>query len=396
MRYFMILLSKTGIILPLLLIIGLYSCSEKKKQAPPLLDIPVVEVIQKDVPIYQDFVGQVYGQYDIPIRARVAGFLDEIHFDQGTWVKKGQLLYTVDPQPLEAKLAGELSNLAEAKTALAKAESDLGRIRPLAKINAVSKSDLDASQAQYDAAVANVKAVESSVEIARINLSYCWIKSPIDGLIGKTEAKVGEFVGQDPNPVILNMVSTIDTVHVEFFLVESDYLGLARRFVESERQKKDADYIEDEERKDGQLQLILSDGTTFEHKGRVKFVDREVNPETGSLLIQTVFPNPEELLRPGQYAKVRAKMNELKGALMVPQRCIMELQGTHSVYIVNDSNIVHNRQVETGPKYEDYWVINKGLEPNEKVVIDGLQKVQTGMPIKPKVTVFKNEAKPNQ
>jgi len=265
------------------------------------------------VPIYQDFVGQVYGQYDIPIRARVSGFLDAIHFDEGRWVKKGQLLYTVDPDPLEAEVAVEMSNLAEAKTELAKAESDLGRIKPLAKINAVSKSDLDAAQAQYDAAVANVQAVESSVRIANINLSYSWIKSPITGLIGKTEAKVGEFVGQDPNPVILNTVSTIDTVHVEFYLVESDYLGIARNFIASVKEEKDANYIKEENKK-GQLKLILSDGSTFKYEGKVKFVDREVNPETGSLLIQTSFPNPDELLRPGQYAKVRARMSVIKNS----------------------------------------------------------------------------------
>ena len=188
----------------------------------------------------------------------------------------------------------------------------MGRIVPLAKINAVSKSDLDATQAQYNAAKANVKAVESSVRIANINLSYCWIKSPISGLIGKTQAKVGEFVGQDPNPVILNTVSTIDTVHVEFYLVEADYLGLARKFIESSRQKEDADYIEREATRDSELTLILSDGSIFNHKGHVNFIDRQVNPETGSLLIQTSFPNPDQLLRPGQYAKVRAKMDVLK------------------------------------------------------------------------------------
>lgn len=383
-----------GKVVLLILVISIVTaCSDKTPKAPPTFEIPVVKVIQKDVPIYQDFVGQVYGQNDIPIRARVSGFLDAIHFDQGTYVKKGQLLYTVDPQPLEAELAGQLSRLAGANTQLAKAESDLGRIKPLAKINAVSKSDLDAAQAQYDAALANVKAVESSVRIARINLGYCNIKSPIRGLIGQTMAKVGEFVGQDPNPVILNTVSTIDTVHVEFFLVESDYLGLAQRFIESEKQKKDADYIE-EETKDGELSLILSDGTEFPYKGKVNFVDREVDPETGSLMIQTVFPNPNELLRPGQYAKVRAKMDILKNALLVPQRCIMELQGTHSVFVVSDSNKVENRQVVTGMKYEDYWIIKSGLKPQENVVIDALQKVSPGMVIKPKITTFKNKANP--
>lgn len=380
---------KLSIVVAILLIA--ISCGDKKQQAYAPLEIPVVKVIQKDIPIYQDFIGQVYGQYDIPIRARVSGFLDAIHFQEGYWVKKGQLLYTIDPQPFEANLAGEMSRLAEAKTELAKAESDLGRIVPLAKINAVSKSDLDATQAQYNAAKANVKAVESSVRLANINLSYCWIKSPIAGLIGKTQAKVGEFVGQDPNPVILNTVSTIDTVHVEFYLVEADYLGLARKFIESSRQKEDADYIEREATRDSELTLILSDGSIFKHKGHVNFIDRQVNPETGSLLIQTSFPNPDQLLRPGQYAKVRAKMDVLKDAIMIPQRCVMELQGTHSVYVVNDSNMVKSQQVITGSKYKDYWIINKGLKANDKVVINALQKVGPGMPVIPKITEFENK-----
>ncbi len=380
----------------IILSLGIHSCKNDKNKTPYIPEIPVIEVIQQDVPIYQDFIGQIYGKYDIPIRARVTGFLDKIHFNEGSYVKKGQLLYTIDPKPFEAALAGQLSNLAEANTQLAKAESDLGRIVPLSKINAVSKSDLDAAQAQYDAAKANVEAVQSSVDIARIDLSYCNIKSPIKGLIGKTMAKVGEFVGQNPNPVILNTVSTIDTIHVEIYLVESDYLGLARRFVESERQKQQVDYIDEEARKERNLELILSDGSVFEYKGRVKFVDREVNPETGSLLIQTEFPNPNELLRPGQYAKVRARMNTIKNGLLVPQKCIMELQGTHSIFVVNDSNVVQSRQITTGPKYQGYWVVEKGLQPNEKVIFDGIQKVQPGMTIRPKETKFKNVAEQNQ
>jgi len=380
-----ILLRNYSAFVLVLLIIS--SCGSKKQAERQPLQIPVVESMQQDVPIYQDFIGQIYGQFDIPIRARVSGFLDAIHFTEGRWVKKGQLLYTVDPQPLQAKVAGEMSTLAEAKTQLAKAQSDLNRIEPLAKINAVSKSDLDAAQAEYDAAVSYVQAVDASVRLANINLGYCWIKSPIYGLIGKTAAKVGEYVGQDPNPVILNVVSTIDTVHVEFFLVESDYLGLAREFIESERQKQDANYIR-EENKEGKLKLILSDGSTFKYNGKINFVDRQINPETGSLLIQATFPNPDYLLRPGQYAKVRAKMEVVKNAIVIPQRCVMELQGTHSVYVVSDSNKVETRQITTGLKFDDYWIITKGLKANEKVVIDALQKVKSGMIVAAKDTTF--------
>ena len=299
------------------LVVG--SCSQKQAEAPPLQDIPVVKVMQQDVPIYSEFVGQVYGYSDIPIRARVAGFLTGIHFDEGTKVNKGQLLYTVDPEPLQAQVATQESLLAEAKTELAKAKSDLNRIKPLAEINAVSQSDLDAAQAKYDAAISLVDARQSNLNFANINLSYCWIKSPISGIIGKTNAKVGEFVGQAPNPVILNTVSTIDSVHVEFYLTEADYIRLAREFAA----KNESGNPE----KKRTLNLILADGSKFNHNGYVNFINRQVDAQTGSLLVQATFPNTEGLLKPGQYAKVVVKMKDVKDALLVPQRCVMETQG---------------------------------------------------------------------
>jgi len=273
----------------IILILAIASCAEQEKQATAPPKIPVVEVIQKDVPIYRQFVGQVYGNADIPIRARVAGFLEGIHFDEGLKVKKGQLLYNIDPSEFQSKVATQESYLAEAKTGLAKSKSDLDRIKPLAEINAVSKSDLDAAQANYDAALAYVDAMESNLKFANISLSYCWIKSPIDGTIGKTKARIGEFVGQDPNPVILNTVSTVDTVRVEFYLAEAEYIRLARDF--KNYRVAEGDEVE----RESNIGLILADGTTFKHKGRVDFVNREVDPQTGSLLVQTNFPNPEKL-----------------------------------------------------------------------------------------------------
>ena len=373
--------------IPIIVLLIASSCSNKDvKQRVPV--IPVVEVLQQDVPIYEDFIGQVYGQKDIPIRARVSGFLDGLYFKEGTWVQENELLYLVDQSSFLAEVAQAKSNLAGAETQLAKAQSDLGRIKPLAKINAVSQSDLDATQAEYDAAIANVQANKSSVEIANINLSYCKIHSPIRGLIGKTQAKVGEYVGQSPNPVILNTVSIIDTVHVEFYLTESDYLGLARHFIENERKKIDHIYLNNADRARN-LSLILSDGTTFAYKGSVNFIDREINATTGSLMIQTKFANPDYLLRPGQFAKVRAKMHEIENALLVPQRCIIELQGTHSLFVVSDSSTIENKQVKVGPKYGEYWIIEEGIKAGDKVVIDALQKVKSGMKITPKVTEFK-------
>ena len=365
------------------------SCSKKQVKAPSPPEIPVVKVLQKDVPIYKDFVGQVYGHSDIPIRARVTGFLTGIYFKEGFGVNKGQLLYTIDPEPFKAKVSVQESHLAEARTEMARAKNELARIKPLAEINAVSKSDLDAAQAEYDAAVSYVKAMESNLKYAKIDLSYCWIKSPIDGVIGKTKARVGEFVGQNPNPVILNTVSTIDTVRVEFFLPEADYIRLAREY----KELRDFDPEIAREEQHRTLRLILADGSTFKYKGYVNFINRQVDPQTGSLLVQTTFPNPDFLLKPGQYAKVVVKMKEAKGALLIPQRCIMELQGQHSVYVVNADSAVENRQIVTGERIGDLQIVKKGLEPGEMVVIDAIQKVGTGMKVVPEVTEFESKSK---
>jgi membrane fusion protein (multidrug efflux system) len=365
----------------------LLSCNQKEKKTPPPPEIPVIEVIQKDVPIYKQFVGQVYGFSDIPIRARVSGFLEGISFDEGMPVKKGQLLYRIDPSEYEAKVSTQESHLAEARTGLAKAKSDLDRIQPLAEINAVSKSDLDAAVANYNAAQAYVDAQKANVRFAKINMSYCWIKSPINGLIGKTKARVGEFVGKDPNPVILNTVSTIDTVRVEFFLAEAQYIRFAREY----KRLREIDKMK-EARREPNLGLILADGSNFKYKGEVTFINREVDPETGSLLIQASFPNPDNLLKPGQYAKVVVKMEVIEDALLIPQRCVMELQGQFSVYVVDSENIVKAIQINAGETIGDMLVVNEGLKAGDKVVIDALQKVGSGMKVNPKPTVFESQS----
>ncbi len=361
------------------------SCAEKKQGPPPTPEIPVVEVIQKDVPIYRQYVGQVYGNSDIPIRARVAGFLEGIHFDEGLKVKKGQLLYSIDPSEYQSKVATQESYLAEAKTSLAKTKSDLDRIEPLAKINAVSKSDLDAARANFDASLAYVDAMESNLRFAEINLGYCWIKSPLDGVIGKTKARIGEFVGQDPNPVILNTVSTVDTVRVEFHLAEAQYIRLAREYGNSTKAEEDITAAVPN------IGLILADGSTFKYKGKIDFINREVDSQTGSLLVQTSFPNPDKLLKPGQYAKVVVKVENAKGGLLIPQRCVMELQGQYSVYIVNAENKVESRQIVAGESVGDMLIVKEGLQAGEKIVIDALQKVSSGLVVKPQVTVFESK-----
>jgi membrane fusion protein (multidrug efflux system) len=357
----------------------LISCGGESEEvlAPP--EVVVVTTQTEKVPIYQEFVGQIYGQKDIRIPARVEGFLEGIYFKQGSVVKKGQLLYTIDPQPFEAKVAAQMSKLAEAKTMLAKAQSDLNRIRPLAKINAVSQSELDAAVAQFEAAQAGVKAAEANLRAARIQLSYTRIKAPITGIIGKTQAKVGDFVGRSPNPVVLNTISKIDTILVDFFLNESQYLKLARAYLKNTNQ--DLEKVREAETRN--LELILADGSVHPYKGGIMFVDRNIDPSTGAILVEAYFPNPRKLLRPGQYAKVRAEVDVVENGILIPQRAVSEFQGIYRVFVVNDSNVVQLREVKTGPTVKDKWLVLEGLKPGERVVVEGIQMLKPGMTVKP-------------
>jgi membrane fusion protein (multidrug efflux system) len=368
------------LILPCILFLLFFSCSkkeEKQAQAPPP-QVIVVVTQAKDVPIYQDFVGQIYGFKDIAIRARVEGFLEGIHFEEGSRIEKGALLYTLESQPFEAEVAAKMSRVAEANTMLAKAKSDLDRIEPLAKEKAVSESDLDSAVAQYEASIESVKAAEANLRASNIQLGYTKIYSPISGIIGKTKAKVGDFVGRSPNPVILNTISRIDTVLVEFFITETQYLQLARQYsskVESAARKP---------RKES-LELILADGSLYDHKGKSEFVDRNVDPTTGAILVQASFPNPKELLRPGQFAKIKALVDVVKGGILIPQRCVVELQGLYSVYVVGDDDKVQTRSVKVGPKIKQFWLITEGLKPAEHIVYEGLQRLKDGIVVKPTV-----------
>ena len=355
------------------------ACSEKQPAeapAPPPPEISVVETRAEDVPIYLEFVGQTGGLKDIAIRARVEGFLEGIHFQEGAGVKRGDLLYTLESQPFEEKVAARQSAVAEAETMLAYANRDLDRIRPLAEINAVSKSDLDAAIATQEAAAASKEAAEAQLRAAKIQLGYTKILSPIDGIIGKTKAKVGDFVGREPNPVILNTVSQVDTILVNFYITETQYLTIARFL---------ADAMAEERKGQNNLELILVDGSVYDHKGKPDFVDREVDSTTGAMLVQASFPNPEKLLRPGQFTRVRARSHIVKDGILIPQRCVMELQGLHNVYVVGEENKVETREIKVGPKVGSNWLITEGLKEGEKVIYEGLQKVRDGATVNPSV-----------
>jgi len=361
----------------------LFSCKEQQAPSKPPPTVQVVSVMEDTVRIEKDFVGQVYGIKDIPIRARVEGFLENIHFQEGVKVKKGQLLYSIDPQPFQAALTAAQSQLAEAKVGRVRASNDLDRVVPLADMKAVSERDRDASIAEKDASEEIVNAAQANVEIQEIQLSYTKIKSPIDGLIGKTQAKEGEFVGRSPNPVILNTVSKIDSVRVEFFITENDYLQLAKKLRANQASGKTRDPLK--------LKLILSDGTIFEQTGKVDFINREVDAGTGALLIQASFPNPDGLIRPGQFARVRAVVEEMNNGMLVPQRAVSEFQGRFSVMAITDSNTVSQKPVEILGTYRDYYIIEKGVNPGESIIFEGLQKAKEGQKVDPKVVEFKSQ-----
>jgi len=312
----------------------------------------------------------------------VEGFLEGLHFKEGSRVKKGDPLYTLESQPFEEKVATRMSNVAEVKTRLAKAKGDLDRIRPLAEINAVSKSDLDAAQATYDASLSSLEAAKAQLRASEIELGYTKISSPIHGIIGKTQAKVGDFVGKDPSTVILNTVSQVDTILVTFFITETQYLNFTRH-----RAKMDSKQQDDGEAK---FELILIDGSLYEHKGKLDFVDREIDTTTGAMLVQASFPNPEKLLRPGQFTRVRIKMRVVKDAILIPQRSVMEIQGLHNVFVVDSNNKIVTREIEVGPKLGSFWMIKQGLKPGERVVYEGLQKVRDGVTVRATIADVKS------
>lgn len=357
----------------------IFSC-EKKTDTVIIQNLKAIEVAQETIPLYKDFVGQVYGKADIPIRARVDGFIEKIHFNEGLRVTKGQLLYSIDDYPFKLEVTREQSRLSEARIVLVNASNDLERVQPLAELNAVSKRDLDAAIARKEAAEESLKAAEASLSLAKVNLGYANIYSPITGIIGKTKAKVGEYVGRSPNPVILNTVSQIDSIIVEFFLSERDYLTLAREVIESTS--------ENVKKADLPFDLYLADGQLFPYKGKFRFIDREVDPTTGSILIQSIFPNPEGLIRPGQFAKVRSMVNVVQNALVIPQRCAFEVQGFFNVYVVDSESQVVQKQVEIFDSFEDKFIIKSGLEKGEKVLIDGLMTVRPGQKVNAEIIQF--------
>jgi membrane fusion protein (multidrug efflux system) len=348
-------------------------CGKKEAPAGAPPEVYVADVVQKDVPIYMELVGQTRGSQDVEIRARVEGYLNRVAFTEGSYVRRGALLYEIDPLPLEAALANAKAQLATAQARLEKTNNDVTRLTPLAKQQAVSQQELDNALSAQDAARAQVDANNAAVDMATLNLGYTRILAPLDGLVGTTQIKAGNLVGRGES-TLLTTVSQTNPVLFRAGISEAEYLRLAKEIVEKGRRTGPQ----------AEIELILADGTVHPQKGRVDAIERAVDPTTGTLAVQFTFPNPDRVVRPGQYGRARFVVETKPGALLVPQRAVVELQNLYSLAVVGAGNKVEFRNVKVGPRVDSLWVIEEGLKPGEKVIVEGLQKARDGAVVSPK------------
>jgi membrane fusion protein (multidrug efflux system) len=354
-------------------------CGGKKEAAPAAAQVPevvVADVVQKDVDIGGELTATLRGYEDVEIRARVEGYLKAVEYREGTEVKKGQPLFTIDDQPYRAKLAEAKGTLARAQSALAKAQADVKRFRPLAEQRAVSQAELDNAVSAAESAKAQVDAEKAAVEKATLDLGYCKLTSPIDGLAGQAQRKVGDLVGKG-EPTLLTTISSLDPIRVSVQLPEALYLKYGTKLPSGV-----ADLPAKPTPDRPGAELVLSDGSTYPERGYIVLVDRAVDPQTGTLRADLGFRNPKKLLRPGLYGKVRYAAEKRAGALLVPQRAVQEVQGQFSVVVVTAEGKAESRAVKVGPRVGSAWILEEGVKPGERVIVEGARKVKDGMVVK--------------
>ena len=361
------LLSFAGLGVTLVAVAG---CNGKPAAPPPQGPpaVVVTQVVQRDVPVYEEWIGTTAGNVNAEIRPKVDGYLLRRVYPEGSFVRQGQLLFEIDARQVQAALQQTEGDLAQAQAQLSKTRLDVSRFRPLAADKAISQQELDNALSAEAAAQAAVEAKLAAVHQARLNLGWSHVTAPISGIAGTAQAQVGNLV----NPsTVLAVVSQCDPIRVLYPLSEQEYLHL------QERLRRDPSAHEDN------LELILADGATFPHKGHVLFSDRQVDVKTGTIGTVAVFPNPGNLLRPGQYAKVRAVTEVKKGAILVPQRAVNQLQGSFQVAVVGSDDKVQIRPVQPGVRVGKLWEIDSGLQPGDRVVVDGFSKVKPGAAVRP-------------
>src|SRR5215471_7463325 len=374
------------------LILALIGCQKSQQPTTSPPDVEVVEVLQKDVPIWKEWISTLDGLWNAQIRPQVTGYLLRQTYKDGAFVKKDQLLFEIDPRTFQAAVdqyKGQLANaeglLASAQANQVKTQNDVNRYTPLAKEQAIPQQDLDTAiqvnlgaKAQVDAAKAQIEAAKGQLASAQLNLGFARVLSLIDGIAGIAQGQIGDLVTPS---TLLTTVSTVDPIKIYFPVSEREYL----------------DYVKehpDEDKRHLRLQLILANGLVYPHEGQTTLVDRQVDVKTGTLRVQGVFPNPGNVLRPGAYVRVRTIIATRRGALLVPQKAVSELQGNYQVAVVGSDNKVQIRPVKVGEKTDTDWIIEEGLKPGERVVAEGVQKVRGGITVNPKPLPTTAEAQP--
>ncbi len=355
----------------LLLSVALGGCSKPETVTPPPPAVRVASVVQRDVPLHSEWIGTTQGNINAEIRARVTGYLLARDYTEGTLVKEGDVLFTIDARPYKTALASARAEVARAEAVLAKAQQDVARFGPLAAEGAVSRRELDNAVQATRAASATVDAARAAAQQAELEVDWTTVRSPIAGVAGNAQAEIGNLIASN---TLLTTVSQLDPIKVQFPVSEREYLRFADRItaaVRGEARSGDA----------AELELILADGTVYPQRGAFMMPNREVDPKTGAILIQGSFPNVDGRLRPGLYARVRAVTETKAAALLVPQRAVRELQGAHQVAVVGADDTIDLRPVEVGARIDSLWVIESGLKPGERVVVEGLQKVRQGVTV---------------
>ena len=357
------------------LFFSVISCKDdENKTAVASPEVNVVLAGKQNIPVYSEYVGQIYGLTDVNIEPRVEGWITGIYFKEGSLVQKGALLYTIDDLPILNQIDASKAEVARTQVMMLNKKSELDRVKPLAAMNALSQRDLDDANAAYEASVNEEKIAEARLANTRIQLTYTKMTSPITGIIGISKVQVGDYVQRVSLGTGINAVSSLGDVRVRFPISENDYLNFSREYRKDPKNNNFQDVPVD---------LILGDGSVFGEKGHLQLTNRQIDPATGSILIQALFKNSSGILRPGQYVKVRFKTGQYNNAIVIPQQSVNQLQNIFQVFLLTDSNKLKPTLIKVGNRIGSNWIVNEGLKEGDKVVIVGSSFLNPSMVVRP-------------